>query len=77
VLAAHQGVIAAMRPGVSWTDMHTLAYEQILGGLKAGGLLVGEVGDMIAAEVGGLFMPHGECPAVGCMFVWKGGKGAV
>jgi Xaa-Pro dipeptidase len=39
VLDAHRSVIAAMAPGVSWPDMHTLAYRKILGGLAAGGLL--------------------------------------
>jgi hypothetical protein len=32
-------VAAAMAPGVSWPDMHTLAYQKIVGGLAAGGLL--------------------------------------
>jgi hypothetical protein len=41
------------------TRHQTLAYEKILGGLAAGGLLRGDVQDMIAAEVGGIFMPHG------------------
>jgi Xaa-Pro dipeptidase len=36
-----------------------LAYRKILGGLAAGGLLQGDVEDMIAAEIGGIFMPHG------------------
>jgi Xaa-Pro aminopeptidase len=36
---AHRSVIAAMAPGVSWPDMHTLAYQKILAGLAAGGLL--------------------------------------
>jgi hypothetical protein len=39
VLDAHRSVIAAMAPGVSWPDMHTLAYKKILGALAAGGLL--------------------------------------
>lgn len=59
VLAAHDAVVAAMAPGVRWTDMHTLAYRKILGGLAEAGLLKGDVDDMIEAEVGGIFMPHG------------------
>ncbi|KAI8462387.1 MAG: Xaa-Pro dipeptidase (X-Pro dipeptidase) [Monoraphidium minutum] len=59
VLDAHQSVIAALKPGVLWSDMHALACRRILAGLKGGGLLVGEVEDMLAAELGGLFMPHG------------------
>jgi hypothetical protein len=42
-------------------DMQTLAYRHILSGLKDAGLLVGDVGDMLTAEVGGVFMPHGDC----------------
>lgn len=38
----------------------TLAYRKILGGLVAGGLLKGDVDAMIEAEIGGIFMPHGE-----------------
>lgn len=49
-----------MKPGVWWPDMQTLAYKCILSGLAAGGLLVGDVDDMIRDEVGGLFMPHGK-----------------
>eukprot|EP00879_Flechtneria_rotunda_P019525 GHRR01020510.1.p1 GENE.GHRR01020510.1~~GHRR01020510.1.p1 ORF type:complete len:411 (+),score=104.36 GHRR01020510.1:394-1626(+) len=59
VLDAHNAVIAAMRPGVPWPDMHTLAYKKILSALAKGGLLQGDVEDMVAAEVGALFMPHG------------------
>jgi hypothetical protein len=59
VLAAHTAVISAMKPGVSWPDMHLLANRTILGHLKAGGLLVGEVEEMMAAWLGALFMPHG------------------
>jgi hypothetical protein len=34
--------------------------RKILSGLVAGGLLKGDLQEMIEAEVGGLFMPHGE-----------------
>ncbi|GBF92263.1 Xaa-Pro dipeptidase-like [Raphidocelis subcapitata] len=59
VLDAHQSVIGAMKPGVAWSDMQTLAYRKILSGLKAGGILRGEVEEMLEAELGGVFMPHG------------------
>jgi Xaa-Pro dipeptidase len=39
VLAATYAVEDAMKPGVSWRDMHTLAYRTILTKLKEGGLL--------------------------------------
>ena len=59
VLAAQVAVIQAMRPGVSWTEMHRTAERAILKGLKSGGLLVGEVDDMLNADLGSIFMPHG------------------
>ena len=49
----------SMRPGVSWIDMHTLSYKIICERLKAGGLLVGNIDDMMAANIGAVFMPHG------------------
>lgn len=60
VLDAHKGVIAALKPGVSWPDMHALACRVILTRLAAGGLLAGDdVEAMLDAELGGVFMPHG------------------
>jgi len=59
VLDATRAVEDAMRPGVPWRDMQTLAYERVLAGLKAGGLLVGEVADMMQVNLGATFMPHG------------------
>ncbi|KAJ9534071.1 hypothetical protein QJQ45_002076 [Haematococcus lacustris] len=59
VLDAHSAVLAAMRPGVSWPDMHTLANRRILEALLAGGLVRGEVDALLAADIGALFMPHG------------------
>lgn len=55
VLAAHTAVIAHAKPGVSWLDMHTLAYREILSALKNGGLLKGEVDAMLEAEMGVVF----------------------
>ena len=59
VLDATRAVEDAMRPGVSWRAMQTLAYERVLTKLKEGGLLVGEVADMMAVNLGATFMPHG------------------
>jgi len=59
VLAAQWGVMRVMKAGVSWIDMHTLSYRIICEQLKAGGLLQGEVDDMMAVNLGAVFMPHG------------------
>ena len=39
--------------------MHLLAEREILGKLKAGGLLKGSVEEMVDYRIGALFMPHG------------------
>jgi len=59
VLTAQIDVIAAIRPGVSWLDMHRTAERAILKALKGGGVLTGEIDDMIEADLGAIFMPHG------------------
>lgn len=59
VLDAHDAVISAMKPGVSWVDMHMLAEKVILESLKRGHIVVGNVDDMMAARLGAVFMPHG------------------
>ncbi|XP_054786246.1 uncharacterized protein LOC129292674 [Prosopis cineraria] len=59
VLDAHNDVIAAMKPGVSWVDMHKLAEKVILESLKRGGILIGDVDDMMTKRLGAVFMPHG------------------
>jgi len=59
VLSAQIDVITAIKPGISWIDMHRLAERTILTALKKGGLLVGEIDDMINADLGAIFMPHG------------------
>ncbi len=46
--------------GFLWVqDMHLLAERCILKGLKAAGVVTGDVEDMLAARIGALFMPHG------------------
>lgn len=59
VLDAHNAVISAMRPGVSWLDMHKLAEKIILESLKKGCILVGNVDDMMTERLSAVFMPHG------------------
>lgn len=45
--------------GVNWADMHRLSERVLLEHLKAGGLLTGDVRDMMAEHLGATFMPHG------------------
>ncbi|KAG1667905.1 hypothetical protein FOA52_013666 [Chlamydomonas sp. UWO 241] len=59
VLDALTSVKAVLKPGANWVDMHTLAYTRLLEGLRTAGLVKGEVADMLAADIGGVFMPHG------------------
>jgi Xaa-Pro dipeptidase len=59
VLAASRAVIAAMRPGVSWLDMHRLAERVIITHLLQRGLLRGSLETLLQRNVGALFMPHG------------------
>jgi Xaa-Pro dipeptidase len=59
VLAANRAVMAACKPGEKWADMHRLAERVLLERLKDGGLLLGNVDDMLAVHLGAVFMPHG------------------
>ncbi|KAL9274437.1 Xaa-Pro dipeptidase-like protein [Drosera capensis] len=59
VLNAHDAVISALKPGVSWIDMHKLAEKIILQSLEEGGIIVGNVEDMMDQRLGAIFMPHG------------------
>lgn len=47
VLDANLEVQKALKPGVSWTDMHILAERIILDRLKKAGLLIGDVDEMV------------------------------
>lgn len=59
VLAARDAVCGAAKEGVSWVDMHLLANRVMLGEMKKGGLLQGEVDEMMSAGLNGIFQPHG------------------
>lgn len=45
--------------GVNWLDMHRLAERTLLTKLRDGGLLQGDVDDMMKVHLGAVFMPHG------------------
>ncbi|XP_050040083.1 xaa-Pro dipeptidase [Dermacentor andersoni] len=59
VLAASRAVLDAIRPGVSWPDMHRLAERRMLEALRSMGVLRGDVDAMMEARLGATFMPHG------------------
>jgi Xaa-Pro dipeptidase len=59
VLAAQLAVVQAMRPGVAWSEMHRLAERTMLQALADGGLLTGDVTQMLDSDLGAIFMPHG------------------
>ncbi|CAH0400066.1 unnamed protein product [Chilo suppressalis] len=59
VLNARDAVIREAKPGVLWTDMHLLANRAMLEHLKQGGLLKGDVEEMIKCGVNGILQPHG------------------
>lgn len=60
VLEAQVNVEKALKPGVSWVDMHRLSERSILAGLlKLGVLRNGSVEEMMEAHMGAVFTPHG------------------
>jgi Xaa-Pro aminopeptidase len=59
VLDANLNAIAALQPGTKYLDCHLIAWKTIAEGLKSLGLLQGDVDEMVALGVPGLFMPHG------------------
>ena len=59
VLAANDFARDASRPGITYRDVHLGASKIIVQGLMNLGLVKGDVDEMVAAGVQGLFMPHG------------------
>eukprot|EP01138_Halocafeteria_seosinensis_P001084 gb/GECG01001109.1/.p1 GENE.gb/GECG01001109.1/~~gb/GECG01001109.1/.p1 ORF type:complete len:372 (+),score=34.66 gb/GECG01001109.1/:1-1116(+) len=59
VLKANNAVEKEMKPGVYWPDMHAMAYRIILTELKRGGVLTGDIEEMMNDNVASIFMPHG------------------
>ena len=50
-------------------DMHMLAEQCILSGLKAAGIVTGDIQEMLEKRIGALFMPHGLCQSTKRMLV--------
>ncbi|XP_018325544.1 xaa-Pro dipeptidase isoform X3 [Agrilus planipennis] len=59
VLKSNLAVMTNGKPGVLWTDMHLLANKVLLQELKNGGLLTGNVDEMVKAGLAAIFQPHG------------------
>lgn len=59
VLRASRNVFKALKPGVSWVDMHLIAERTILSGLRDLGCLNGDIEEMLAKRLAFVFMPHG------------------
>uniref|UniRef100_A0AAY4CVR2 Xaa-Pro dipeptidase n=1 Tax=Denticeps clupeoides TaxID=299321 RepID=A0AAY4CVR2_9TELE len=59
VLRSSRAVMAAVKPGAKWTDMHRLADRVHLEELVKAGILHGDVDDMLEVHLGSVFMPHG------------------
>ncbi|MEZ4888703.1 MAG: aminopeptidase P family protein [Chitinophagales bacterium] len=65
VLDAQMAAIEAIRPRISFKEIHLLAMEVIAEGLKALGLMKGNVDEAVEAGAVALFMPHGLGHAIG------------
>ena len=59
VLDAQQTVMKHIKPGVSYVDMHELAYTVICKHLLAIGILRGTLEEAMKENLGAVFMPHG------------------
>lgn len=59
VLKSSRAVLATIKPGVHYAEMHRLADRVHCEELKKHGLLKGDVDEMMKVHVGSVFMPHG------------------
>jgi len=59
VLAANEAAIAAVRPGNSYRAIHETAKRTIVEGLRALGILRGEVDGLLERGAAAVFFPHG------------------
>lgn len=59
VLHLEESAIQESKPGVLYRDIHIATNRRMLEGLKSLGLVSGDIEEMLAAGIAGLFMPHG------------------
>ncbi|HPR57335.1 MAG TPA: aminopeptidase P family protein [Bacteroidales bacterium] len=59
VLDANNAVTAAVKPGVTYQSIHLMAARVIASGLKALGLMQGDVDEAVSAGAHAMFFPHG------------------
>lgn len=59
VLDAEVSAIAALKPGVTYQSVHLAAARRMAGGLKALGLMQGDLDEAVAQGAHALFFPHG------------------
>jgi len=60
VLKSHDAVVAAIKPGVSYVDMHLLSHRVLTQHLLAHGLFQnGSVNELMEHEISAYFYPHG------------------
>ncbi|CAI2733373.1 unnamed protein product [Schistosoma spindalis] len=66
VLCASRAVLNEIKPGADWVQLHQLAEREILTHLREGGLLLGDINEMMKSRLGAIFMPHGLGHLLGC-----------
>ena len=59
VYECNEAAFSMIRPGMAYREVHLMTARKMLESLKALGLVKGDVDEMVAAGVAGLFMPHG------------------
>ena len=59
VLASHELAFSLTRPGITYREVHLAAARRTLEGLSALGIVRGDLDEMVALGIAGLFQPHG------------------
>ena len=59
VLSCNEHAFSLTRPGITYREVHLAAARKMLEGLSAVGLVHGDLDEMVALGIAGLFQPHG------------------
>ncbi len=59
VASCNEFAFSLSRPGTTYWDVHLATVRHLLDGLKGVGLVNGDLDEMVAEGISGLFMPHG------------------